>query len=83
MDDGVDTVGVDIAFGFALATAHLIAQGHTRIAFAGKRKGHAVANQRRMGYVSTMKEARASCCRRADYRRRTHATGAEGGAGDL
>ncbi|SAK46957.1 ribose operon repressor [Caballeronia pedi] len=56
MGDDVDTVGVDNAFGFALATAHLIAQGHTRIAFAGNRKGYAVANQRREGYLSTMKK---------------------------
>jgi LacI family transcriptional regulator len=56
MGDDVDTIGVDNAFGFALATAHLIAQGHTRIAFAGNRKGYAVASQRREGYLSTMKQ---------------------------
>ena len=56
MGDDVDTVGVDNAFGFALATEHLIAQGHTRIAFAGNRKGYAVAKQRREGYIAAMKK---------------------------
>ena len=52
----VDTVGVDNEYGFSLATAHLIQQHHTRIAFAGNRKGHGVANQRRQGYLSTMEQ---------------------------
>jgi LacI family transcriptional regulator len=50
----VDTVGVDNTHGFTLATEHLIQQGHTRIAFAGHRRGYVVANQRRQGYLSTM-----------------------------
>lgn len=50
----VDTVGVDNGFGFALATEHLIEQGHTRIAFAGNRSGYAVANQRIQGYRVAM-----------------------------
>jgi LacI family transcriptional regulator len=50
----VDTVGVDNSYGFALATEHLIGEGHTRIAFAGYRKGYAVADQRRQGYLSAM-----------------------------
>lgn len=50
----VDTVGVDNGYGFALATQHLIEQGHTRIAFAGNRKGYAVAKQRREGFMSAM-----------------------------
>jgi LacI family transcriptional regulator len=54
MGADVDTVGVDNQYGFALATEHLIEQGHTRIAFAGNRKGYAVANQRREGYLSAM-----------------------------
>jgi LacI family transcriptional regulator len=54
MGTNVDTVGVNNAHGFALATEHLIQQGHTRIAFAGNRKGYTVANQRREGYLSTM-----------------------------
>ncbi|CAB3809050.1 LacI family DNA-binding transcriptional regulator [Paraburkholderia caffeinilytica] len=54
MGADVDTVGVDNEYGFALATEHLIEQGHTRIAFAGNRKGYAVANQRRQGYLSAM-----------------------------
>ncbi|MBB5499784.1 LacI family DNA-binding transcriptional regulator [Paraburkholderia sp. MM5384-R2] len=54
MGTDVDTVGVDNSFGFALATEHLIAQGHTRIAFAGNRTGYAVANQRRQGYLTAM-----------------------------
>lgn len=54
MGPDVDTVGVDNQYGFALATEHLIEQGHTRIAFAGNRKGYAVANQRRQGYLSAM-----------------------------
>ncbi|KAA0999335.1 LacI family DNA-binding transcriptional regulator [Paraburkholderia panacisoli] len=52
----VDTVGVDNTYGFELATQHLIEQGHTRIAFAGNRKGYTVANQRRQGYLSAMAE---------------------------
>jgi LacI family transcriptional regulator len=52
----VDTVGVDNTYGFALAAQHLIEQGHTRIAFAGNRKGYTVANQRRQGYLSAMAE---------------------------
>jgi LacI family transcriptional regulator len=54
MGPDVDTIGVDNSYGFALATEHLIGQGHTRIAFAGNRKGYAVANQRRQGYLSAM-----------------------------
>ena len=54
MGADVDTVGVDNALGFALATEHLIEQGHTRIAFAGNRSGYTVANQRRQGYLSAM-----------------------------
>ncbi|CAD6561562.1 Maltose regulon regulatory protein MalI [Paraburkholderia hiiakae] len=54
MGPDVDTIGVDNSYGFALATEHLIAQGNTRIAFAGNRKGYAVANQRRQGYLSAM-----------------------------
>ncbi|MGF6411166.1 LacI family transcriptional regulator [Paraburkholderia sp. MM5482-R2] len=54
MGTDVDTVGVDNSFGFALATEHLVAQGHTRIAFAGNRTGYAVANQRRQGYLTAM-----------------------------
>ena len=48
------TVGVNNAHGFALATGHLIEEGHARIAFAGNRKGYTVANQRREGYLSTI-----------------------------
>jgi LacI family transcriptional regulator len=54
MGTDVDTVGVDNSHGFALATEHLIGQGHTRIAFAGNRRGYAVANQRREGYLLAM-----------------------------
>lgn len=54
MGPDVDTVGVDNEYGFALATEHLIEQGHTRIAFVGNRKGYTVANQRRAGYVAAM-----------------------------
>jgi LacI family transcriptional regulator len=54
MGTDVDTVGVDNRVGFALATEHLIAQGHSRIAFAGNRAGYTVANQRRQGYVTAM-----------------------------
>jgi LacI family transcriptional regulator len=54
MGRDVDTVGVDNAHGFALATEHLIQQGHTRIAFVGNRPGYTVANQRREGYLSAM-----------------------------
>jgi DNA-binding LacI/PurR family transcriptional regulator len=68
----VDTVGVDNGYGFALATEHLIGEGHTRIAFAGHRKGYAVAKQRREGFMS------------ADHRRRTDARRrSSGGARDL
>jgi LacI family transcriptional regulator len=54
MGTDVDTVGVDNRGGFTLATEHLIAQGHTRIAFAGNRVGYAVASQRRQGYLAAM-----------------------------
>jgi LacI family transcriptional regulator len=54
MGTDVDTVGVDNTYGFALATEHLIAQGHTRIAFAGHRAGYSVANYRKQGYLSAM-----------------------------
>ena len=54
MGADVDTVGVDNTYGFALATEHLIAQGHTRIAFAGHRTGYTVANYRKQGYLSAM-----------------------------
>ena len=54
MGADVDTVGVDNSYGFALATEHLIAQGHTRIAFAGHRAGYTVANYRKEGYLSAM-----------------------------
>ncbi|RQR27752.1 LacI family DNA-binding transcriptional regulator [Burkholderia sp. Bp9143] len=54
MGNDVDTVGVDNNYGFALATEHLIANGHTRIAFAGNRSGYSVANQRRQGYLDSM-----------------------------
>lgn len=56
MDDNVDTVGVNNEYGFALATSHLIAQGHTRIAFVGNRKGYTVATQRIAGYMAAMRE---------------------------
>lgn len=54
MGHDVDTIGVDNNFGFALATEHLIQQGHTRIAFVGNRAGYAVANERRQGYRGAM-----------------------------
>lgn len=54
MSADVDTVGVDNEYGFSLATEHLIEEGHMRIAFAGNRRGYAVANQRRQGYLSAM-----------------------------
>jgi LacI family transcriptional regulator len=54
MGADVDTVGVDNSYGFALATEHLIAHGHTRIAFAGHRAGYTVANYRKEGYLSAM-----------------------------
>lgn len=56
MGDDFDTVGVDNGYGFALATEHLVEQGHTRIAFAGNRSGYAVARQRRQGYLTTMEK---------------------------
>ncbi|MGF6598554.1 LacI family transcriptional regulator [Paraburkholderia sp. GAS448] len=54
MGADVDTVGIDNRVGFTLATEHLIAQCHTRIAFAGHRVGYAVASQRRQGYLAAM-----------------------------
>ena len=54
MDAEVDTVGVDNHHGFLLATEHLIAQGHTRIAFVGNRSGYTVATQRIGGYQAAM-----------------------------
>jgi LacI family transcriptional regulator, galactose operon repressor len=54
MGTDVDTVGVDNNVGFALATEHLIAQGHSHIAFAGNRTGYAVASQRREGFLAAM-----------------------------
>ncbi|KVF24197.1 LacI family DNA-binding transcriptional regulator [Burkholderia vietnamiensis] len=56
MGTDVDTVGVDNEFGFAMATEHLVQQGHTRIAFVGNRKGYTVANRRRQGYLSAMQK---------------------------
>ncbi len=56
LGDDVDTVGVDNRVGFALATEHLIEQGHTRIAFIGTRTGSVVANQRIAGYMATMQK---------------------------
>lgn len=54
MGTDVDTVGVDNSYGFELSTDHLIAQGHTRIAFAGHRAGYTVANYRKQGYLAAM-----------------------------
>ncbi len=50
-------VGVDDRAGLALATRHLIAAGHRRIAFLGGAAAHSVTLRRRAGYLQAMREA--------------------------
>ena len=49
-------VDVDGAAGCALATTHLLEQGHTRIAWLGWRKDSRIGEDRRSGWHRTMKE---------------------------
>lgn len=51
-----DYVGSDNERGVAMATAHLLARGHRRIAFLGGRSG-AVYDQRMKGYTEALKAA--------------------------
>lgn len=52
-----DYVGTDNRLGTQLGTAHLIAQGHRRIAFVGGEADTSVARDRKAGYAATMQEA--------------------------
>lgn len=49
-------VDVDGAAGTRLATEHLVAQGHTRIAWIGWRKDSPIGEDRRAGWFTTMRE---------------------------
>jgi DNA-binding LacI/PurR family transcriptional regulator len=49
-------VDVDGAAGTRLATEHLIARGHTRIAWIGWRKDSPIGEDRRSGWLTTMHE---------------------------
>jgi len=48
-------VDVDCAYGAELATAHLIEQGHTRIAWIGWRKDSLLGEERRSGWTHAMR----------------------------
>lgn len=52
-----DFVGSDNVSGMRLATQHLIAQGHRRIAFIGRKAGSVVSEERRSGYTSALAES--------------------------
>jgi LacI family transcriptional regulator len=52
-----DYVGTDNRLGTQLGTAHLLAQGHSRIAFVGGEADTSVARDRKAGYAATMQEA--------------------------
>ena len=53
-----DLLMLDNVHGAELATAHLIAQGHRRIAFFGGHAGSSSCQQRRSGFLKAMKRAR-------------------------
>jgi LacI family transcriptional regulator len=55
-DPAYDFVGTNHERGTYAATAHLIQQGHRRIAFLGRVGGGAVFEQRRAGYLGAMAE---------------------------
>lgn len=52
-----DYVGVDNVQGAAIATAHLLAHGHTRIAFIGGSADSSARRDRMLGYSNQMKAA--------------------------
>lgn len=52
-----DFLGTDNAEGARQATAHLLAQGHRRIAFFGGHAGSSSCRQRRSGYLQALREA--------------------------
>lgn len=52
-----DLLAMDNAHGARLATEHLIAQGHTRIAFFGGHAKSSSCRQRRAGFLEAMKAA--------------------------
>jgi LacI family transcriptional regulator len=54
---GVDTVVVDNTTGARRGVEHLLAHGHTRIAFLGDRVGMPTANQRYAGYRAALAAA--------------------------
>ena len=53
-----DTLMLDNARGIGLATDHLIARGHRRIAFFGGHARSTPGQQRRAGFLATMKRAK-------------------------
>ena len=52
----LDFVGNDGVLAFKMATEHLIKLGHTRIAMAGGGQQTTVSNNRKTGFIETMKE---------------------------
>ena len=73
-------VDVDGAAGTRLATEHLIARGHTRIAWIGWRKDSPIGEDRRSGWVATMREHGLSTTGMASRVEETVQSGAEAAA---
>ena len=73
-------VDVDGAAGTRLATEHLLERGHTRIAWIGWRKDSPIGEDRRSGWVATMREHGLSTSGMASRVEDTVQSGAEAAA---